>query len=250
MVGFSLQTKLIFYPGKLSEDFKFELGENGNEVFLQTKDGERINALFYQGNKDDVILYFHGNAGDLSSWQFVSQDFTNIGYNFLIIDYRGYGKSTGTITESGLYEDAEAAYQFLIHEKGFLPKNIIIYGRSIGTGVAVELASRHETKGLILEAPYTSLKKLANQKVPFLLPSLFLKFHFNNIDKVNAVSSPILFFHGAEDSLIPVSHTDTLFEKFTGKKMKVIIQRGTHNDLDSFQEYHKALLNTVPDLFQ
>ena len=248
MIGGSFQKNLIFFPGKLSKDFKYELTERDEEIFLKTDDGEEINALFYRGGKAEIVLYFHGNAGDLSNWQFIAEDFVSIGYNFLIIDYREYGKSSGEITEAGLYEDAEAAYRWII-SKGFLQQDIIIYGRSIGTGVAADLASKHAIKGLILESPYMSLKKLANQKAPYLLPSLFLQFHFNNIDKINSVKSPILFFHGAKDSLIPVSHTNELYEKFEGKKSRVIIQEGTHNDLNSFSEYHDALARTLPDLF-
>lgn len=244
-----LQTNLIFYPGKLPKDYRFDLRDNSEELFLNATDGEEINALFYPGSKKEVILYFHGNAGDLSNWQYISEDFTNLGYNFLIIDYRGYGKSSGIITEKGLYADAEAAYQFLVHEKGFHPDEVIIYGRSIGTGVAVELASRHIVKGLILEAPYTSLKKLANEKMPFLLPSLFLRFHFDNIGKINSVKSPVLFIHGAKDTLIPPSHTDKLHEHFGGKKKKVIIQNGSHNDLNDFTEYHEVLIKLAPELF-
>jgi fermentation-respiration switch protein FrsA (DUF1100 family) len=247
LLGFSFQRNLIFSPGKLSKDFIFN--EPAEEVFIQTSEGERINALFYPNDKEAVILYFHGNAGDLSNWQYIAEDFTNIGYNFFIIDYRGYGKSSGTITEKGFYADAEAAYQFLVHEKGFHPDEVIIYGRSIGTGVAVELASRHIVKGLILEAPYTSLKKLANEKMPFLLPSLFLRFHFDNIRKINSVKSPVLFLHGAKDTLISPSHTNKLHNHFSGRKKKVIIQEGSHNDLNDFQEYHEALAKTISELF-
>jgi len=250
MIGRALQAKLIFYPGKLARDYRFNLGQNGEEVFLKTKDGEEINALFYSGDKEDVILYFHGNAGDLSGWQLVADDFTNVGYNILLIDYRGYGKSTGTITEDGFYEDAETAYQFLIKNKGFQPEHIIIYGRSIGTGVAVELASKHKTKGLILESPYISLTKLASQKMPLLLPSLFLKYRFDNMGKINSVKSPVLFVHGENDTLIPVSHTHKLYEHFSGKKKKIIIEEGTHNDLSEFPEYHEMLSNVAPVFFQ
>jgi fermentation-respiration switch protein FrsA (DUF1100 family) len=245
----TFQTSMIFYPGKLRKDFRFSLVEGAEEVFLNTTDGETINALFYPGTSSEVILYFHGNAGDLSGWQHISQDFTRLGYSILIIDYRGYGKSSGTITEQGLYKDGEAAYQFLVNEKGYAPEDIIIYGRSIGTGIAVELAARHETKGIILESPFTSLKKLANQKVPFLLPSLFLKYSFDNIGKINSLNSPVLFIHGAKDSLIPVSHTEKLFTAFHGEKEKIIIPGGGHNDLNTFSEYHEALLNAV-DLFR
>jgi hypothetical protein len=248
--GFSFQRSLIFYPGKLPKEYRFEISGSQEEIFIRTKDGEDINALFYPGSKRDVIVYFHGNAGDLSNWQFIAKDFTKLGYNFLIIDYRGYGKSSGVITEKGLYEDAEAAYQYLVNEKGFSPKNIIIYGRSIGSGVAVELAKKHETKGLILESAYSSLKKLANEKMPYLFPSLILRYHFDSIEKINDVKSPVIFFHGSDDTLIPLSHTNRLYEKFTGKKKKIIIQGAGHNDLNSFTEYHQALASVVGDLFE
>jgi fermentation-respiration switch protein FrsA (DUF1100 family) len=248
LLGFAFQRNLIFFPGKLSKDFIFN--KPAEEVFIQTSDGERINALFYKNDKREVMLYFHGNAGDLSNWQDVAHDFTSIGYNFLIIDYRGYGKSSGTITEKGLYADGEAAYQFLIDEKGFHQDEVIIYGRSIGTGVAVDIASRHAVKGLILEAPYTSLKKLANEKMPYLLPSLFLRFHFDNIGKINSVNSPVLFIHGKNDTLIPPSHTDKLYNSFSGRKKKVIVQEAAHNDLNDFAEYHEALVKAIPILFE
>lgn len=249
MLGSSLQAKLIFHPEKLSRDFNYNLPDNSEEVFLSTKDGEEINALFYYGNKKEVVLYFHGNAGSLNGWKAIAEDFTSLGYNFCIIDYRGYGKSTGTITENGIYEDAKTAYQFLINEKGFTANEVIIYGRSIGTGVAVELASRHLSKGLILESSYTSLKKLANQKVPFLLPSLFLRYQFDNKRKINAIKCPIVFFHGSNDTLIPFTHTKELFEEFKGEKKMVIIQDGGHNDLNDFPLYKETLITVLPEFF-
>ena len=245
----SIQRNLIFYPGKLAQDYKFNIKSNVEEIFLTTVDGERINALFFLGKKPEVILYFHGNAGDLSGWQFVSEDFTAMDYSFLIIDYRGYGKSSGIITEQGLYLDAEAAFRFLIEQKGFLARQILVYGRSIGSGVAVDLASKKEIKGLVLEAPYVSLKKLANEKAPWLLPSLWLRFHFNNMEKINHVRCPIIFIHGSDDTLIPPSHSKKLFEVFLGKKKIVILENGTHNDLGSFEEYHKSMRSLLNEFF-
>ncbi len=248
LILYVLQTKLIFYPGKLLPAFTFKLGNNGEEIFLNTTDGERINALFFRGSRHDVILYFHGNAGDLSGWQFVAEDFTSLGFNFMIIDYRGYGKSSGIISEQGLYHDAEISFNYLI-QKGFLPENILVYGRSVGSGVAVDLASKQPCKGLILEAPYTSLIKLANEKFPFFFPSLYIKFKFDNIRKINKVKCPVIFLHGAKDSLIPVIHTETLFEKFTGKKKKIIIAQGSHNDLHASGEYDQFLKEILPSFF-
>lgn len=249
IAAWCMQTSLIFHPGKLPQKFRFPLPHNGREISLTTTDSQTINALFFQGRKDDVILYFHGNAGDLSGWQHIAGDFTSLGYSVFIIDYRGYGKSSGTISEKGLYKDADAAYQYLL-QNGFTPQHIIIYGRSIGTGVATDLASRHHTRGLILEAPYTSLKDLATQKLPLLLPALILRYRFNNISKIQEVKSPIIFFHGADDSLIPPSHTNALYDRFTGQKKKIIIARATHNDVNEFPEYHAVLQNTLPEFFR
>ncbi|MBL0743475.1 alpha/beta hydrolase [Chryseolinea lacunae] len=236
-----LQHKLIFHPGKLPPDFAFDLYGDATEAFIKTTDGETINAIFYPGTNNTTILYFHGNAGDLSSWQDVHHDLAPLGHGLLIIDFRGYGKSTGTLSEDGLYQDAEAAYQYLLKEQHLSAGNIIIYGRSIGTGIAVELATRHDVKHLILESPYSSLKTLANEKVPYLLPSLVLRFSFNNLKKINSVQCPILFFHGAIDALIPVEHTNRLYDAFTGEKEKVIMPMGTHNNLSEFREYREGL---------
>lgn len=244
-----VQTKLIFFPGKLSRNFKFQLGEHGEEVFIGTSDGETINGLYYRGTRDDVILYFHGNAGDLSGWQFVASDFLSFGYNILIIDYRGYGKSTGTISEAGFYRDAEAAYGFVVQQKGFNPQDVIIYGRSVGTGVAVHLASTFPNKGLVLEAPYTSLKALADEKLPFFFPSLYLKYTFDNEAKINTLKAPVIFVHGTMDTLIPVSHAETLYQRCNGDKKLVLVSGGSHNDLNSFAEYHDFLRTVMPAFF-
>jgi fermentation-respiration switch protein FrsA (DUF1100 family) len=249
VVLFVYQARLIFYPGKLPRNFIFKLGDKDKEIFLETSDHEEIHALYYEGGRPEVILYFHGNAGDLSGWQFVSEDFTVHDYNFLIIDYRGYGKSTGTLSEEGLYADADAAYEFLI-SKGFAAQQIIVYGRSIGSGVAVDLASRYPVKGLILESPYSSLSKLANEKLPFLFPSLYLRFRFNNLEKIKKVKGPVILLHGGNDSLIPSSHSERLLKKITSKKKLIIIREGSHNDLNSFEEYNRFLEEDLPFFFE
>ncbi len=242
-----LQSKLIFYPGRLAADFKFKSGNNCQEIFLDTADGERINALFFPNKREDVILYFHGNAGDLSGWQFVAEDFLPTGYNFMIIDYRGYGKSSGRLSENGLYLDAEAAYAYLT-DKGFTPENILIYGRSIGSGVAVDLASKKPCQGLILESPFSSFTKLATEKFPVFFPSLYLRFRFDSIHKIKDVKSPVIFLHGSDDTLIPSSHSLRLFEKFNGKKRLIVVPHGAHNDLHAFKEYSEFLIN-LPSFF-
>lgn len=249
IVLYLLQKRLIFYPGRLSPDYKFSMTNNADELTLTTEDGARISGLFYSNSSENVILYFHGNAGDLSGWQFVSEDFTTLGFNFMIIDYRGYGKSTGSISEQGLYKDADAAYNYLI-EKGFRPESILIYGRSIGSGVAVDLASRKKAKGLILESPFSSFAKLANEKFPFFFPSLYLRYRFDNIGKINTVQSPVMFLHGTDDTLIPSSHSQALFKRFNGTKKMILVEKGAHNDLHAFDQYKDFLRVGLVDFFE
>lgn len=244
------QTRLIFYPGRLPADFRFRTDSPSQEVFITTSDREKINALFFPGSRPDVLLYLHGNAGDLSGWQFVAEDFTPFGYNILIIDYRGYGKSSGSISEAGLYGDAEAAYKFLLEEKNFTPESIIVYGRSIGSGVAIDLASKKNCKGLVLESPFSSFSSLANEKVPLFFPSIYLKFRFNSIQKINDVRCPVIFLHGNRDTLIPISHTEKLHDRFQGKKMKVEVAQASHNDINAYQEYHHFLSEVMPVFFE
>lgn len=245
---YTLQTRFIFYPGRLEPDFKFKLGDNTSEFFYRTEDGQSINGLFFTGSGSDVVLYFHGNAGDLSGWQFVAEDFTSHGFNVMIIDYRGYGKSSGKISEKGFYLDGEGAYQHLV-ENGFNPENIIVYGRSIGSGVAVDVASNYPCKGLILEAPFSSLKELADEKLPLFFPSLYLKFRFDNVTKINRVKCPVIFLHGTLDTLIPPSHSKSLFKKFIGKKEMILVQGASHNDLHTFPRYADFLKDVLPVFF-
>lgn len=246
IIAYCIQTKLIFHPGKLPAHHVFHQADSQPQEIM-TADGQTISGLFFAGTKKDAVLYFHGNAGDLSNWEYVVGDFTQLGYSVFIIDYRGYGKSTGDISERGFYLDADAAYAYLI-EKGFTPQQIIIYGRSIGTGVATDLASRKLNKGLILESPYTSLPDLATEKAPALLPRLILKYRFNTKDKIGDVKSPVIFFHGTEDTLIPPSHSDVLYERVRGQRKKFLIRGAGHNDINSFPEYHDALRGVLAEL--
>jgi fermentation-respiration switch protein FrsA (DUF1100 family) len=238
---FLFQRRLIFFPGKLPENFNLKLKQNQEELFLTTSDDEHINAIFCQGNRDEVVLYFHGNAGDLSGWKFVAEDFDTLGYSMLIIDYRGYGKSSGQITEEGFYNDGEAAYNYLLQERGYKADQILMHGRSIGTGVAVEMAARHTPRALVLESPYTSLGALANEKLPFLFPSLYMRFSFNNLKKIGNIPCPVVMVHGTRDELIPPAHSERLFKAVTGPKKRFLINGGGHNDLNAFEGYKEFL---------
>ena len=244
LVAYFFQDKLIFFPQKLSANFAYNLTASDKEVFIKTSDGETINGILYTrpGNKN-VFLYFHGNAGALDSWQELSNELLPLNCNLLIIDYRGYGKSTGEFSEKGFYLDAEAAYNYLL-ANDYTANNIIPFGRSLGTGVAVNLALEKPVKALILESPYLSIKKLANKQFPYLFPSLLLKYTLDSYSKINAskLNAPVLIIHGDSDELIPCEHAKELFAAIKGDKKKlVVIHAGHHNDLSSFPEHNKAI---------
>lgn len=241
IIGCNAQTKLIFHPKKLESNFQFKNNSKFKEVNLTTSDGITINSLFFPMKSEKVILYLHGNAGCLDSWQHVFNNFKSLEYNFFIIDYRGYGKSSGDISEKGLYLDAEAAYKYL-NSIGFKDDQIIIYGRSIGTGVATDLAQNKKINALILETPFTSMQQLAQDKFPYLFPSLFLKYKFDNIDKINNISAPLLIIHGKQDEVIPFEHGKALYNHYNSNKLFLEVETGKHNDLSEFPEFSQGIL--------
>jgi uncharacterized protein len=236
-----MQSRLIFFPERLPADYAFGLEPPDREVFVTTDDGERIHALWFRAEQPaGVVLYFHGNAGSLRTWQDVRHDLVSLGYDLFIIDYRGYGKSSGRISEPGLYADAKASYDFL-RAQGYAPDDIVVYGRSIGTGVASELAHRVEHRALVLESPFFNLVELARGFYPWLLPALTLRYRFYTDRKIAQVNSPILFIHGERDELIGPEHSRRLHALVADRGELVIVPRAGHNDVAAYPQYRQAL---------
>ena len=241
LLAYLLQDKLLFFPHKINHDFDYNLTANDTELFLKTPDNQIINCIYatLPQNKN-VVLYFHGNGSSLNSWKLVADEIIPQGANLLMIDYRGYGKSTGTISEEGFYTDAETAYQFL-KTKGYGDENIFLYGRSLGSGIAVEMAIRHPVKGMILESPYTSVIDVAKSHRPYLFPGLILRYKFNSLLKAPSIKIPVLIIHGLKDGTIPVTQGEILAAAINSKKHLLIIENGNHANLSSFEVYKKAL---------
>ncbi|RAL25223.1 alpha/beta hydrolase [Lujinxingia litoralis] len=236
-----LQSRLIFYPERLPADFDFELQPGAEERIIETADGQRISALHYRAPAPSgVVLYFHGNAGSLRSWKAVAADIVPLGYDVFIVDYRGFGKSSGRITEAGLYEDGRAAYGALL-ALGYAGEDVILYGRSIGSGVATQLATEVSARALVLESPFTRLLDVAREQMPWALPQLTLRFHFNNAEKLAGVELPVLLLHGSRDELIGPHHSRALAGVLEERANLVIVEGGGHNDLPEFERYGQAL---------
>jgi hypothetical protein len=237
------QENMIFAPEALPPDFKFAFPERFEELDWSV-DGARINALHFRAAKPKgIVLYFHGNAGSLKSWGDVVSDFTRRGYDIVIPDYRGFGKSTGRIeSEKMLHDDAQTAFN---HVKKIFPENqIILYGRSIGTGIAVHLARTNRPRMVILESPYLNLLNMAVRYYPLVprpLLSLLVRYPMRTDHWIADVSCPVYLFHGTNDNVIPFNESEQLSKLIRSKHELIAVPEGGHNNLADFRQYRDAL---------
>jgi fermentation-respiration switch protein FrsA (DUF1100 family) len=211
------------------------------DVTIQTADGLQLHGWWKEvASAKIVTLYLHGNAGNISHRGSHIQEISAAGSSVLVIDYRGYGKSQGRPTEKGLYKDAEAGYEFL-RAKGYEPPRIIAHGESLGTSVAVDLASRRPVGAVVLEAPFTSASDVAHRVLPYLGPALVRS--FNTKSKIAGVDAPLLVIHGADDQIIPFEMGRELFDAADNPKHFWKIPGATHNDIveASGSEYRRRL---------
>jgi len=244
------QEGLIFYPEVLPPDYRFAFSQPFEEVNVPVE-AATLNALLFKAkNKGTdfksvpgVVLYLHGNAGSLRSWGDVAGDFTSRGYDILIPDYRGFGKSTGNIAnEKQLLDDGLAIYRMLA--KTGPEERIIVYGRSIGTGVATFIARSGKPRMLILESPFLSLIDLASYHYPFLprpIISMFLRYPLRNDRRIGEVACPVYLFHGAKDDIIPFDHSVRLERLIRSPHRLIRIEGGGHNDLSDFGLFGREL---------
>lgn len=235
---YNVQERMIFEPTKLARSFKFEFENDYEEFFIPTHGGE-INALLFKVEKTKgCIMYHHGNARDLSDWANNYKTFNDLGYDVFFYDYRGYGKSTGKLSEMALHQDARKLYHFLL--RYYKSSEIIQYGRSLGTGIATRLAARVGASMLLLETPYYSMRAMASKTIPFVPVSLLLKFPIRTDWSIVKVRCNIHIFHGMKDELVPFKHSLRL-KRLVPSINLVAIQHGKHSDLGTFEEYHHHL---------
>ncbi|WP_299526349.1 alpha/beta fold hydrolase [Winogradskyella sp.] len=245
-----LQDYMLFKPEKLPKDFQFDYeNQVTKEYNLETRDGAVINGLrFYpKGESKGVVLYLKGNSKSIKGWGKFAVDFTRHGYNVLMVDYRGFGKSTGKRSQKAIKRDLQKVYDKLKERTS--EDRIVLYGRSLGSGFATKLASLNNPKMLILDAPYYSLTKVTARYAPFMPLSLLLKYPLPTYKWLKYVQCPIHIIHGTHDKLIPYKSSVKLAQinpKLT--KLHTVIGGG-HKNLNNFESYHKMLddiLNTKP----
>lgn len=244
------ENKMIYFPPRYPEGWTSPsvYGLAVEDVWLTAEDGVRINAWFLANSASPkALLWFHGNAENIGMGLEQMKALSHLGTNILAVDYRGYGKSEGLPNEAGVYRDGEAAYRYLVESRHFPPRNIFIYGHSLGGAVATEMAFQHECGGLIVESSFTSMREMARHvmKVPFM--EYVTKSRFDSVTKIAQIRAPVMIIHGREDKLIPFSMGERLYAAAHEPKTFLATQSG-HDDPyilggKEYWDHWKAFIN-------
>jgi fermentation-respiration switch protein FrsA (DUF1100 family) len=227
----SIESFFIFFPETQLDYTPDELNLGYKEAYFTAADGERLHGWFFplKGERP-VILFCHGNAGN------ISHRLENVGLllreklQVFLFDYRGYGRSSGSPSENGIYLDGLAAYDYLLEKERIAPANIVPFGRSLGAAVAIEISLKRKVRSLIVESAFTSTRDVARSTALFFLLSYLLPAHYNNLKKIGWVTVPKLIIHGKADEIIPFSMGSMLFEAATAPKYFLPLDRAGHND--------------------
>ena len=234
------QRKLLYHPtaNNYSGDRLVVLIE---KVKIKTKDNIELLSWYHKKNINDykTILFLHGNAGTLEDRIHKINHFKDIDINFLLLSWRGFSGNNGYPSEKGIYEDARSAVRWL-KNKGIVEKNIIIYGESLGTGAAVEIAQNNDFAGVILESPFTSMIDAGKTKYPFFPVRLLLKDKYESDKKIKNIKSPILIMHGEVDRIVPFWMGEKMYKLANEPKYSYFSKYDDH-----MMEYNEKLLNKL-----
>ena len=241
IVLYYVQDYFLFKPEKLPHDYQFYY-ENQvvKEYNLETRDGAVINGLhFCVKHPKGVVLYLKGNSKSIKGWGKFAVDFTRHGYDVIMVDYRGFGKSSGKRSQKAIKRDLQYVYDKIREQVA--EKYIILYGRSLGSGFATKLASMNNPKMLILDAPYYSLTKVTGRYMPFMPLSIIMRYPMPTYKWLKYVNCPVHIIHGTKDNLIPFK-TSVKLSQIKPKLTRLYpIIGGGHKNLNNFESYHRML---------
>lgn len=246
LLAFIIQDRFIWKPEKLRPDFTFHYDQPFEELFFDPEPGVRLNGLHFQVTEPQgLLLYFHGNTRSIKGWGKYARDYTRHGYDVLMVDYRGFGKSTGKRSETQLLKDAQFVYDEQL--KKYPEHHILVYGRSMGSGFAVKLACDNRPRYCILHAPYYSFTRVVKRFLPILPVTWVLKYHLRADRWIRKVNCHTYILHGTKDRLIPIRHSESLRSLNPDKVTLIRIQGGGHNNLPSFPEYHTFIRDILQE---
>lgn len=231
MWGF--QRQLMYLPmGDVKAPAAYQL-HRFQDIRIQSADGTRLQAWFREARAGyPTILYFHGNGGNLGHRAHYFQLLTDAGFGVLALSYRGYGESEGSPTEAGLYADARALIRYAQDTLGLPQDRMVFYGESLGTGVAVQMATEHPGAAVVLQSPYTSITAVAQELYPWLPVRFLLKDRYDSLSKITKVHAPLLVMHGEKDTLVPATFGKALYKKANAPKQAVYLPDIGHLDFD------------------
>lgn len=242
LVYWWVQERFIFVRFRVSRDYRFRFSEPFEEVFLAPEEGVELHALLFTAkNAVGTVLFFHGNSGSLRRWGKQAQRFTRHGWNVLMMDYRGYGKSRGKLSEAALHKDAAVWYAWLKEREP--EARIIVYGRSLGSGMAVPVAASHHPRALVLESPFANLYDAARHQFYALPYRWLLRYAFRNDKAIRRITCPVYIFHGQRDPVVPYESALKLYALVpdTVHREMVSFGRGFHSDLWRFKRLQRKM---------
>lgn len=266
LIGIALyygQDWLLFHPQAVDRNVTYDFGRPYKEVNLPYDKETNLNIIEFQATDHQdfrasgdwpkaadtlakgVVLYFHGNKRNIGWYAKYATDFTSKGYEVWMLDYPGFGKSTGVLSEQRLYEYALQFYK--LARSRWQPSHIILYGKSLGTGIAAQLASVRDCRRLFLECPYFSMESLARHYFPLYPWGSMLHYHFPTNTRLPDITAPITIFHGSNDGLIPYSNAERLKPLLKTGDEFITIEGGGHNDLHDFPSFRQALGDRLGD---
>jgi fermentation-respiration switch protein FrsA (DUF1100 family) len=245
VVVYFMQGRMLYLaniPSRTLTMTPADVGMDYQDVSIETSDGVTLHGWFIVGRSSRVLLFFHGNAGNISHRLDSIQQFHDLGLSVLIIDYRGYGQSEGRTTESGIYRDADAAWRYLIEDRGTPAGDIVIFGRSMGASVASRLAAQYQPLALIVESSFTSVPDIAQDLYPWLPARWLSRLSHATRDYIQDVRCAVLVVHSRDDEIIPFHHGEAIFASANEPRTLLAI-RGTHND--AFLEDQRTYIEGV-----
>ena len=249
---FIFQSHYVYYPEHIISADPSNIGLEFESVSFKTEDRVKLSGWFIPTEgASGVILFCHGNAGNISHRLESIEIFHRLGLNVFIFDYRGYGRSEGKPSEIGTYRDVEAVWQYLVKERQVSPNRVVVFGRSLGGAVAAWLAHKHTPAALILESAFTSVPDIAAKIYPYLPVKLLSRFEYNTAEYLDEIDCPVLIVHSREDEVMPFSHGKQLFERAKGPKEFLEIS-GTHNEgfITSGKRYEEGLNTFISEYLE
>lgn len=247
-----MQDKMVFFPTSELVVTPDEIGLQYEDVFIEVDAGEKIHAWWLKTTATDqaeprpVVLFCHGNGGNISHRLETIEYVLRLGADIFIFDFRGYGQSDGKPNEKNIYADARASYEWLTNEGKYAPEQVVVFGRSLGGVVAVDLAYQVQCRGLVVESSLTSAAAMAAKMFPFFPVGVLLRYKLNSLEKITGISCPVLVTHSPDDDIIPFEMGEQLYAA-ANKPKRFVKLRGTHNELAYFKdgEYRTALVELI-----